>query len=208
MIDRADRPIYQYNIKPVLLLATKLHLLYDSIMHRATDSSTQRTSDRGTCDGRASRERCVRSQGKHVEPKVNVQGMLRDAGLRSTREREAALSYMVNAHGPHAVEEVFEGMCRAVNKVTLYRTLERFADAGLVERIQTNDRARHYEFQHEHHHHLTCTHCGFRARLSVPENRNFPTIDAAAHAFKAVTSHTLEFFGVCLKCAIQNRPRS
>lgn len=139
---------------------------------------------------------------------MNVQGMLRTAGLRATREREAVLLYMVNAHGPHTVDDVFEGLRRAVNKVTLYRMIERFADTGLVERIQTNDRARHYEFQHEHHHHLTCTYCGFRARLAVPENRILPMIDASAHAFEVVTSHTLEFYGVCSSCATQFRPRS
>ncbi len=129
-----------------------------------------------------------------------IDRMLVGARLRRTRERVLVLSVMVRVHTPCSVEMLQGEVGGAVNKVTLYRMLEQFADAGLVERVAQPDGVRRYEYQSEHHHHITCTGCGFRAQINVSERTLLDAVKRVSDMFCEVTSHTLEFYGVCTKC--------
>lgn len=110
------------------------------------------------------------------------------------------LSTLVCLHTPCSVETLQAEVRGSVNKVTLYRMLEQFADAGLVERVAQPDGVRRYEYQSEHHHHITCTECGARERVSVPEAILIRAVVKSAPGFSAITSHTLEFYGHCGAC--------
>lgn len=131
---------------------------------------------------------------------ADIGTMLVKKGLRRTKERALALSTLVRLHTPCSVETLQTEVGDAVNKVTLYRMLEQFADAGLIERVAQPDGVRRYEYQSEHHHHITCTGCGTRERVSVPEGTLTRAVAKSAPSFSAVTTHTLEFYGVCREC--------
>jgi Fur family ferric uptake transcriptional regulator len=87
--------------------------------------------------------------------------------------------------------------------VTVYRTLERFAQVALARAVRLDDGVRRFEpADRIHHHHLVCTECGrvedLDACLSAPlEERALEK-----HGFR-VARHNLEFFGTCKRC--QNR---
>jgi Fur family ferric uptake transcriptional regulator len=145
--------------------------------------------------------KCAR---KHSAPRATdrntVDALLARAGLRRTKERVSVLRTLARLHAPCTVEALLVATDEQVNKVTLYRMLEQFADAGLVERVAHPDGIRRYEFQEEHHHHITCTRCGVRSRVSVPERALLAHALKGAPSFSRVTSHALELYGVCKQC--------
>jgi len=130
----------------------------------------------------------------------SVELLLTHAGLRCTKERVFVLQMLTSLHVPCTIDELYMHAKKCINKVTLYRMLEQFADADLIERVMHTDGIRRYEYQEEHHHHITCTHCGVRNTVHLSERGLSGKALASAPAFSKVTSHTVEFFGVCKQC--------
>lgn len=92
--------------------------------------------------------------------------MLKKAKLYCTEARVAILKVLMGAAGPMSQDQISGQLkSRTLNKVTVYRTLESLAEAGLVHRAFMEDRAWHFELadhctEHQCHPHFTCTHCG------------------------------------------------
>lgn len=144
--------------------------------------------------------KCARRQAPSVVDSDAVETLLIHAGLRRTKERMSVLRALARLHTPCTIDALLRVTHERVNRVTLYRMLEQFADAGLVERVVHPDGIRRYEFQEEHHHHITCTRCGLRSRVSVSERALLSKALQGAPSFSRVTSHTLELYGVCKQC--------
>lgn len=104
-----------------------------------------------------------------------VEQLLKQSGLRKTRQRVEILKVLLNAKRPLTQEEIARKLrAGAPNKVTIYRCLESFTDAGLVHRAYLEDRAWHYELgdhctEIQCHPHFTCTKCG-STRCMVDSN--------------------------------------
>ena len=137
---------------------------------------------------------------KGIELGASIEAMLVRTHLRRTKERVLVLRTLMQLHTPCTVEMLLQQVSGTVNKVTLYRMLEQFAEAKLVERVTHPDGVRRYEYQSEHHHHIVCTECGTRARVRVPERTMRNAVLQSACGFPVVTSHTLEFYGMCKEC--------
>ena len=95
-----------------------------------------------------------------------IEMLLSRAGLKKTRQRMDVLKVLVNAKRPLTAEQIGYRLGKeAPNRVTIYRTIETFAESGLVHRAYIHDRSRYYELG-EHctdlqcHPHFTCTKCG------------------------------------------------
>ncbi|MCS7049397.1 MAG: transcriptional repressor [Verrucomicrobiae bacterium] len=127
---------------------------------------------------------------------------LRQRRLRVTGPRRAILDYLIRHHGPFSADELHARLRnRRIDRVTVYRTLARMEQAGLVRRCDFGDDKWRYEFAAEpehHHHHIICKRC-----------RRVETLDAcvpatlielvAGRGYTDIT-HSLEFFGVCKTC--------
>jgi Fur family ferric uptake transcriptional regulator len=91
---------------------------------------------------------------------------LKDAGLYCTEPRLAILQVLMQAARPLRQDQIAEQLIlRALNKVTVYRTLESLIEVGLVHRAFTYGRAWYFELadhctEHQCHPHFTCTKCG------------------------------------------------
>ncbi len=84
---------------------------------------------------------------------------LRAAGSRATPGRLALLAALEKSRRPLSVAQLQPSV--RSNTVTLYRTLRALAAAGLV-RQGNKGRVAYYEYAgRPHHHHMTCTECGF-----------------------------------------------
>jgi Fur family transcriptional regulator, ferric uptake regulator len=144
--------------------------------------------------------KCASPDSVSSEEKRSPEFLLTHAGLRCTKERISTLHTLARLHTPCTVENLHTALGKHINKVTLYRMLEQFADANLVERVTHPDGVRRYEYQEEHHHHITCRHCGVRSTIHLSERGLVAQALASAPSFSRVTSHTAEFFGVCKRC--------
>ncbi len=134
----------------------------------------------------------------HME---DIKALLKEAKLKVTPARLAILEALHASKKPLSVQDLMKSL-KGIDSVTLYRTLESFADKNIIARILISQDRAHYEFVHHHHHHIVCTKCGLvddipHCVMDMIEK------DALKHAknFKAISSHSLEYFGVCKKCA-------
>ncbi len=109
--------------------------------------------------------------------------------------------------GAHlSADEVYariEGSLLAVNRSTVYRTLERFRDLGLVSETDLGGGVREYELLEDgRHHHLICIDCG--GMLELADSLVHPLREAilSRHGFAARIEH-LAVFGCCAKCQVR-----
>lgn len=88
-----------------------------------------------------------------------------------------------------------------VGLTTVYRALQRMADAGEVDVMRTDDGESRYRQCRStaHHHHLVCRSCGRTIEVAGPAVERWADRVAAEHGFREV-SHTLEVFGTCARC--------
>lgn len=94
----------------------------------------------------------------------------------------------------------------AVNPSTVYRALERMAEAGEISVSDMGTGATVYEaLQNGMHHHLVCQKCG--AVITLPHSEVAPFFQTISdqHHFEIITNH-LVLFGVCQKCQTETPP--
>ena len=97
---------------------------------------------------------------------VQAKKMLNDAGLYCTAQRTAILKAMIKADGPLRQDELAKLLGKNYfDKVTIYRTLNSFANAGIVHHAFVQKRTFYFELarncsKHQCHPHFTCTSCG------------------------------------------------
>lgn len=131
-----------------------------------------------------------------------VEEMLRGSTLRRTRGRVAVLKVLSKAKKPLTREQIAGRLGKGtLDKVTIYRTLERFVEAGLVHRAYLHKRASYYELAHnctesQCHPHFTCmdcgdTHCLTEVRLPMARN---------LHTGFVVDRQRVQLEGLCPKC--------
>lgn len=127
---------------------------------------------------------------------------MRRAKLRVTEARRAMLRALSVAKVPLSADEIHRkaGSGRA-DRVTVYRSLEAFEAAGIVQRHPLEKGRSLYALTAagHHHHHLVCRGCGAIERLAECDAL---ALEAAAHA-RGYTrlSHVLEIHGLCPRCS-------
>lgn len=126
------------------------------------------------------------------------------AGLRPTRQRRAVTEAIASFDDFRSAQEIHELLGRrgeAVGLATVYRTLQRLADAGEIDRLLTEGGEAIYRAcSRTHHHHLVCRDCGRTVEVEGPTVERWTRSIAAEHGYGQV-SHTLEIFGTCPSCA-------
>ena len=93
----------------------------------------------------------------------DVAHILRKNGCRLTSQRQYILSVLTPQ--PQSVRDVITSLHSQgirIDKVTVYRTLDRLVELGIVGKIQFKDKTAKFELLTEmnHHHHLVCDLCG------------------------------------------------
>ncbi len=139
-----------------------------------------------------------KSQDKELERALLV---LEHASMRLTQTRVAILKALISDHGPFSVDEVRDLAGGSdLDRVTVYRCLLAFEEAGLVRRCEFGDNISRYEYAHEghHHHHVVCKKC--RKMENIEECVPKALIQAVKLMGYEEVTHSLEFFGVCKKC--------
>jgi Fur family ferric uptake transcriptional regulator len=136
---------------------------------------------------------------------------LRRVGQRVTPQRLVILGAL--RPGEHlSADDVYarvEPLLPAVNRSTVYRTLELYRDLGLVSETDLGGEARQFELIDAPHHHLICHGCG--AILELDDTLVGPLREAiqTRYAFAPAIDH-LAVFGFCAACeraaAGQERP--
>ena len=127
-----------------------------------------------------------------------IKTTLRKNGFRVTDPRVSIFTILENEGcNPKTADEI--RTISGLDKVTVYRTLESFAETKLITRVEFGDGVTRYEITHGHHHHIVCMKCGAVCDVeNCMEEGNVKALETKTGF--TITSHVLEFFGVCIKC--------
>lgn len=130
--------------------------------------------------------------------------LLKEHGYRVTEGRLHLLSVLRSTHTPRTANELYKHLHTKIDKVTLYRALEDFAQSKIVTKVNLVEGVMHYEFLHKdhHHHHIVCEVCGKIEDIESCDQTSLLK-ETLSHSkqFKVINSHALEFFGVCISCS-------
>jgi Fur family transcriptional regulator, ferric uptake regulator len=125
--------------------------------------------------------------------------------LKMTRSRRAILDEVLRVEGHFTADDLlahFRNKGRLVAPATLYRTLNRLVEAGLVHRIPMARGQARYEpmFGRHHHDHMVCLVCG---RIFEFESREIERLQETVCRRKRFTllEHTHQLRGRCEDCS-------
>lgn len=123
--------------------------------------------------------------------------------LKNTKQREAIMRVLTDAKAPLSAEEVAQALTEGFPKLalsTVYRNLERFAQAGLVERSLFHDGITRYSLERGRHgHYLICTACHEKLRIGGCPMEHIERQLAQDTGYQ-ISGHDLTIYGVCPKC--------
>lgn len=125
--------------------------------------------------------------------------------MRSSSVNHMILETLAHSSVHLTAQQVYETLrprLPAVNASTVYRALERLANAGLVSVSDMGLGATVYEaVGEEKHHHLVCQNCHTVVTIDSQAVKNlFETLESQ-QGFQVITNH-LVLFGLCPDCQI------
>lgn len=137
------------------------------------------------------------------DPHETYEVVIRQRGFRVTPQRQLILEAVRSGKGHSSPEQIYNRVVKkapALNRATVYRTLEFLAKQHLIVCADVGTGSKVYEIASDHpHHHLVCEHCG---KVEQIDHALFK------HAFEQlernygfrVTSNHLALFGLCKRC--------
>jgi Fur family transcriptional regulator, stress-responsive regulator len=138
--------------------------------------------------------------------RTSLEDLLREHGLRVTRQRVAVLTALAAA--PHSGADAVQAAVRAdmgpVSTQAVYDVLNILAERGILRRIQPAGSPARYELRTgDNHHHLVCRACGRVVDVDCA-TRAAPCLDVSdldRHAPGFVVDEAeVTFWGVCDTC--------
>ena len=124
------------------------------------------------------------------------------AELKNTKQRGAILRVLENSPEPAAAEEIYLLLKPKFPNLalsTVYRNLERFTQAGLLEKSSFNDGIIRYSPVKEHGHYLVCTECARKVKIDDCPLSGIEQQLAKTTGFE-IDGHSLTIYGKCPKC--------
>jgi len=134
--------------------------------------------------------------------------LLRSSSQRATPQRLMVLSVLLEAEYHLTADEVHQRlgpMSSAMNRSTVYRTLERFRDAGMVSETDLGGGVRVYELLGmQRHHHLICHECNGMIEMDDTTVETMRDAIRTRYGFEPRVDH-LAIWGTCAGCARADR---
>lgn len=128
---------------------------------------------------------------------------LNEVELRATPARMALMKLLEKTDKPVDVQTMIsflEEKGIKTDPATVFRIVNMFTEKGLTKQIQLQEGKFRYELSaKDDHHHLVCSQCGDIQDIS---DCNIEVLESHIEKKKnfKVTSHSLEFFGICQLC--------
>jgi Fur family ferric uptake transcriptional regulator len=128
---------------------------------------------------------------------------LKENGYRLTNARKAVIETVAGttfALNPLDVYEQTKAGCPGLGLVTVYRTLEKLEELGLIQRVhQPNGCNAYLPHADGHQHLIICQQCGKAEYFEGDDMNAFFERVAGEHGF-TVREHWLQLFGTCSDC--------
>ncbi|MGV3485284.1 MAG: Fur family transcriptional regulator [Planctomycetaceae bacterium] len=141
-----------------------------------------------------------------LTPQERFEEYLQSRGLRQTEQRRFLVEQVFTRHEHFDADALIENLPRKghkdyVSQATVYRTLEQFVDAGLLNSFQLDGRTVYeHDYGYPQHDHLYCTQCRKLIEFQSDELAELIHRVGTEHEFR-VNDHRLIVNGICSDCA-------
>lgn len=141
---------------------------------------------------------------KKTDPREFFTQYLRRNKYRVTPERFEILDAVLECNGHFDADELFlkmKSLGSKVSRATVYNTLDKLTECGIVSRYRFGERLARYEimFGNEHHHHVICRSCGTIEEF-VDKRVERLARDAARSLNYQFQDTVLHIYGLCERC--------
>ena len=122
---------------------------------------------------------------------------------RRTRSQERILNQLQQLERAVSAQELYLALRQteqAMGLATVYRGLDSLKREGLIHVRTLSNGESVYSSLEQDEHYLTCVECGVSIPLDECPVHHMESLLQQSHQFK-IYYHTLEFFGLCQKCA-------
>jgi Fe2+ or Zn2+ uptake regulation protein len=133
--------------------------------------------------------------------------LLRENGYKATPARLAILKIFFQSQKPQDASSICKKITKTskqgkVNEVTIYRTLSALEKSGILRKVNLRKNSEYFELNKDHHHHIVCTKCSM---VESFKDKNIEEVlkkvISKSSKFKNIKEHSLELFGLCVKCS-------
>ncbi len=128
---------------------------------------------------------------------------LNEVELRATPARIALMKFLESSDKPLDVQAMIDYLNQKdvkTDPATVFRIVNMFKEKGLLQSIQFHEGKFRYELSSKpHHHHFVCEQCGAIQDISDFSIKTLEENIQKKRQIK-ITSHSLEFFGLCQNC--------
>ncbi|MEN1678146.1 MAG: transcriptional repressor, partial [Planctomycetota bacterium] len=130
-----------------------------------------------------------------LSPQERFAEYLQSKGKRITQQRRALVDHVFARHEHFDADELIESLSKAdgerVSRATVYRALEEFVEAGLLNKMSLGGRAVYeHDYGYPQHDHLYCQECDKLIEFQSEELLALREAVARLHNFR-VTGHRL-----------------
>ncbi len=130
--------------------------------------------------------------------------LCRTKKLRVTTALKAIISVLTQQHLPVSLADLenHPDLIKICDRTTIFRTLHRLEDAGLLRRLNFSERGAKFTLKtgHSHNEYLICEGCGLVEALDIACPVHRLEEDLAKETGFAKLHHELEFYGLCKEC--------
>jgi Fur family ferric uptake transcriptional regulator len=146
--------------------------------------------------------------GQSPEDKFREYLASRSKAQRYTDQQRDLVRHVFAQHNHFDAELLIEELKAAglrVSRATVYRTLNKLVDAGLLRRLDLGQRTFfEHDYGYPHHEHLVCERCNRIIEFQSPALEALMREVCSSHQFQS-SGHTLVIRGTCSEC---NRARA
>jgi Fur family transcriptional regulator, peroxide stress response regulator len=122
-----------------------------------------------------------------------------NVGIRPSYHRLCVLEYLQQNINHPTVEEIFASLSQQIptlSRMTIYNTLHRFAEAGLINVISIDGIEQRYDIQLHPHGHFKCDNCGKITNFAI----NIDALVTGDLQQFQIKSRNVYFNGLCPVC--------
>lgn len=132
---------------------------------------------------------------------VNIADLLRNNGYKVTPQRLAvyeAIDHNTTHPSAETIYKQLQPHYPSMSLATVYKTMEIFADIGIVKILQCGEDAHRYDYDTSQHAHIRCIKCNKVFDVQIDES--VLASQAALQSGFDVEEINLSFVGVCAAC--------
>jgi len=147
-----------------------------------------------------------------LSPLQRFEEYLQSRGMRMTKPQRLLIEHVFSRHDHFDADTLMDqlkgevGEIGRIGRATVYRTLNKFVEAGLLRSFTLDGRAVYeHDYGYPQHDHLHCTKCQRLFEFQSEELLTLRDAVAREHRFR-VTGHRFIISGICDECQ-RNRRR-